>query len=281
MSSTINRHHQEVDRPAERGALRLTHWLGFSQARTQASSFPQKATRVLNDRDRDTRADDRCDPQLGKQRSTRPYACAHVRCGARLSAPSRETQDDVIRSLKESRACRRRRSAACTRACFRRDTACDQARAVPVTELEREGAGAIHNVICGNDAGDSRPGEKGGTKRVTHTCEPLARLIHTQAFECDANSEKFVSCIHSVPQPKTAICGVTFSPCPAGSAWSLGRTSFSQIGAVTPTSRHGRPWRVRRLSPAYGPRVLYKRRLPSSGLCVCSASVKPGCRSST
>jgi hypothetical protein len=142
-------------------------------------------------------------------------------------------------------------------------------------------AGAIHNVICGNDAGDSRPGEKGGTKRVTHTCEPLARLIHTQAFECDANSEKFVSCIHSVPQPKTAICGVTFSPCPAGSPWSLGRTSFSQIGAVTPTSRHGRPWRVRRLSPAYGPRVLYKRRLPSSGLCVCSASVKPGCRSST
>jgi hypothetical protein len=89
-------------------------------------------------------------------------------------------------------------------------------------------AGAIHNVICGNDAGDSRPGEKGGTKRVTHTCEPLARLIHTQAFECDANSEKFVSCIHSVPQPKTAICGVTFSPCPAGSPWSLGRTSFSQ-----------------------------------------------------
>jgi hypothetical protein len=37
---------------------------------------------------------------------------------------------------------------------------------------------------------------------VTHTCEPLARLIHTQAFEWDANSEKFVSCIHSVPQPK-------------------------------------------------------------------------------
>jgi hypothetical protein len=175
-----------------------------------------------------------------------------VRCGARLSAPSRETQDDVTRSLKESHACRRRRSAACTRACFRRDTALRSSSRGTVTELEGEGAGAIRHVICGNDAGDSRPGEKGGTKRVTHTCEPLARLIHTPAFKSDANSEKFVSCIHSVPQPKTAICGVTFSPCPAGSPWSVGRTSFSQIGAVTPTSRHGRPCRrIRKLRHAH------------------------------
>ncbi len=52
---------------------------------------------------------------------------------------------------------------------------------------------------------------------MTHTCEPLARLIHTQAFEWDANSEKFVSCIHSVPQPKQpSVESVAFSLCPAG-----------------------------------------------------------------
>ena len=37
---------------------------------------------------------------------------------------------------------------------------------------------------------------------MTHTCVPLARLIHTQPFAGGANSEKFVSRIHSVPQPK-------------------------------------------------------------------------------
>src|SRR5712691_7770869 len=50
ISSTIDRHHQEVDRPEERGAVRPTHWLGISQARTRASCFPQNATLTTSGR---------------------------------------------------------------------------------------------------------------------------------------------------------------------------------------------------------------------------------------
>ena len=91
--------------------------------------------------------------------------------------------DDVIRSLKESRRFERvssdevrdhidSRWYELVLACdgdeqlarehvFAALTACHQAGAVPVTELEGEGGGSQAQVICGNDAGDSRPGEKG------------------------------------------------------------------------------------------------------------------------
>src|SRR5712692_5128476 len=64
MSSTINGHHQEVDRPEERGAVRPTHWLGVSQARTRASYFPHSATPVVCAVS--VCRPPACDPQLGK-----------------------------------------------------------------------------------------------------------------------------------------------------------------------------------------------------------------------
>jgi GTP-dependent phosphoenolpyruvate carboxykinase len=55
------------------------------------------------------------------------------------------------------------------------------------------------------------------TNLVTHSCELLARLIHRQAFEWDANSEKFVSCFHSVPQPKQPSVELPSAFAPQGS----------------------------------------------------------------